>query len=76
MTTAILELIIIGAKIFSDERKEYFQKRSKKLMEKIFEVEDSDFYKKDQEAKGQAERQILMDQEELRKSFMEEAAKP
>lgn len=75
MGTAILELILVGAKIFSDERKEHFQSRSKKLMTKIFEVEDSDFYKKDMEAKGMAERQILIDQEELRKDFMAEAAK-
>lgn len=74
MGTAILELIAMGSKIFEMERREYFTKRSKKLMERIQEVEDSDFYKKDMEAKGRAERAILLDQEELRQEYMKAAA--
>jgi hypothetical protein len=75
MPTAILELIAIGAKIFSDERQEYFKSRSKKLMEKIQSVEDSDFYHKDMEAKGMAERQLMLDTEALRKEYIIEATK-
>lgn len=75
MATIILELILTGAKIFSDERKEYFENRSKKLMRKIQEVEDSDFYSKDMEAKGKAEREINLDVDELRKKYLMEAAK-
>lgn len=75
MPIAILELILIGAKIFSDERKEYFEQRSKKLMKEITDVEDSEFYKKDMEAKGKAERSLHMEVDELKKAFILEAAK-
>ena len=75
MPTAILELIVIGAKIFSDERQEYFKNRGKNLLTKIFEVEDSPFYQKDMEAKGLAERAIIVESDELRKEFMMESAK-
>lgn len=75
MATIILELILTGAKIFSDERKEYFENRSKKLMRKIQEVEDSDFYSKDMEAKGKAERELNNEVDDLRKQYLMEAAK-
>jgi hypothetical protein len=75
MPTAILELLVIGAKIFSDERKHYFEEKAKAQLKKILEVEDSEFYKKDMEAKGQAERQIILDTEELRKQFILESSK-
>ena len=75
MPTAILELILVGAKIFHDERKEYFESRSKKLMKEITDVEDSEFYKKDMEAKGKAERALHMEIDELKKHFLLEAAK-
>ncbi len=75
MATIILELILTGAKIFRDERKEYFENRSKKLMRRIQEVEDSDFYSKDMEAKGKAERELNLEVDELRKKYLLEAAK-
>lgn len=71
----ILELILIGSKIFSDERKEYFANRSKKLLATINMVEDSAYYQKDMEAKGQAQRQLMLDTEELRKQFVLESAR-
>ena len=71
----ILELILVGAKIFKDERQEYFANRSKELMKKIMEVEDSSYYDKDMEAKGQAQRQLNLDTDELRKQFILESAK-
>lgn len=75
MPTAILELILVGAKIFSDERKRHFENKSKELMKKITDVEDSEFYKKDMEAKGRAERDLNMEIDELKKQFLLEAAK-
>lgn len=75
MMSSILELVLVGAKIFHDERKNYFEGRAKKLMEEIFKVEDSDFYSKDMEAKGKAERQLMLEVEELRKKFIMEATK-
>jgi len=58
MGTEILKIISIGAKIFSDERQRYFEKKSKELQEEIYKVSDTDFYHKDMEAKGRAEREI------------------
>ena len=65
---------MIGAKIFSKEREEYFKNRAKKLMRKIQEVEDTEFYKKDMEAKGKAERELMLETDELRKEYVKEAA--
>ena len=73
--STILELILVGAQIFRDERKEYFESKTKKLMRKIQEVEDSDFYSKDMEAKGKAERELNLEVDELRKEYLKEAAK-
>lgn len=75
MGTAILELILVGAKIFSDERRRYFESKSKDLMKKITDVEDSEFYKKDMEAKGRAERDLQMEIDDLKKHYLLEAAK-
>lgn len=75
MGKMIVELILVGSKIFQDERKNYFENRSKELMTKIHEVEDSDFYSKDMEKKGKAERQLNLEVEELRKEYLKEAAK-
>jgi cell fate (sporulation/competence/biofilm development) regulator YmcA (YheA/YmcA/DUF963 family) len=75
MGTAILELILVGAKIFSDERKRHYENKAKNLMKKITDVEDSEFYKKDMEAKGRAERDLIMEIDELKKQFLLEAAK-
>lgn len=73
--TKILELILVGAGIFQSERKEYFENRSKKLMRKIQDVADSEFYSKDMEAKGKAERELNLEVESLRKEYLKEAAK-
>lgn len=73
MFTTILELILIGANIFSEERKRYYENKVKNLLRKIARVEDSDFYNKDMEAKGKAERELLIEVEELRKEFVKEA---
>lgn len=75
MANLILELILVGAKIFQDERKNYFENKVKKLMRKIHEVEDSDFYSKDMEAKGKAERELNLEVDDLRKEYLMEAAK-
>lgn len=73
--SSILQLITIGARIFSDERQEYFQNRSKKLLKKIIAVEDSSFYDKDMEAKGKAERALMIETDELRIEFVKAAVK-
>lgn len=75
MSAAILELIIVTGKFLTQERKEYFDNRAKKLLKEITDVEDSEFYKKDMEAKGKAERQIQIEVEDLRKEFMVEVSK-
>lgn len=75
MMGTILELILVGSKIFADERKNYFENRVKKLLIKIQEVEDSDFYSKDMEAKGKAERALLVEVDDLRKDYIKEATK-
>ena len=71
--SGILELITLGAGIFASERKEYFKNRVRKLLEEIQDVADSDFYSKDLEAKGLAERKLILEVDELRKEFVLEA---
>lgn len=73
MLTAILELITLGAKIFDKERSLYYINKAAKLQEKIQKVVDSEFYKKDMEAKGRAERELEMDTTKLRLEFVSEA---
>lgn len=75
METAILQLILVGAQIFQEERKRYYQNKAKSLLKIISDVEDIDFYKKDMEAKGRAQRDILINTDELQKEFLLEAAK-
>lgn len=71
MDTALwLQVLVKGADIYSSERAEYFKNRSKKLMRKIHQVEDSDFYSKDMEAKGRAERELQLEVDELRKEYL------
>jgi hypothetical protein len=71
----VLELILVGSKIFHDERKEQFAKRCRSLLRQIAEVEDAPFHLKDMEQKGIAERQLLIEVEDLRKAFILEASK-
>jgi len=73
MLKSFLDLIIIGAKTLSKERSLYYIKKATKLQEKIFEVEDSDFYNKDMEAKGKAERELASGVHNLRLEFVKEA---
>jgi nitrogen fixation/metabolism regulation signal transduction histidine kinase len=71
----ILELILVATKFISAERKNYFESKTKKLLNKIAAVEDSEFHKKDMESKGKAERQLAIEVEELRKEFIQEIIK-
>lgn len=73
MVTQILELITIGARVFSEERQRYYEGRTKKLLKIIANVADADFYDKDMDAKGKAERTLLIETEELRKEYIKEA---
>lgn len=70
---SILELIIIGAKLLASERERYFRGESEKLMREIQDVEDSDFYSKDMEAKGKAERELMTKTQALEFEFKAEA---
>lgn len=69
----ILELITIGAKIFSEERQRYYDNKVKDLQKKIFEVEDSSFYKKNMEAKGKAERALALEENQLAEELIKES---
>lgn len=73
MLKPILELITIGANLFDKERTLYYLKQAKKLEDEIHEVEDSDFYSKDMEAKGRAERELQSQVHQLRLQFVSEA---
>ena len=75
MFSKILAVITIGAKIFSDERQRYFEKKAKELQEEIYDVEDSEFYKKDMEKKGKAEREIARRKSSLMDEFISEGNK-
>lgn len=74
MLKPILELITIGARIFDKERTLYYLRQAENLEKKIHQVEDSDFYKKDMEAKGKAERELLSQVHQLRLQFVSEAS--
>ncbi len=75
MLKPILELIIAGAGIFSDERKLYYIKKAETQMKKIEKIEDTDFYNKDMNAKALAEREIERDTTKLRLEYIAEAKK-
>lgn len=75
MTEMILGLITISAKIFSDERRRYFEKEVKSLQDSIHEVADSDFYNKDMEAKGLAERELERRRDALAQEILREGNK-
>lgn len=63
--SAALKFATVALGVFSEERQRYYDNKIKKLHQRVFEVEDSDFYKKDMNAKGQAERAILMEENAL-----------
>jgi hypothetical protein len=75
MINQILELVKIGANIFSDERKLYFIKRVDELQAIVYKNEDADFYDKDMNQKAIAERQLAEETEKLRLKFVSEATK-
>lgn len=74
MTELILQIIATGAGIFRDERANHYKNKANDLKKKIFEVEDSGFYKKDMEAKGRAERDLLLEAEDLGRQYIKEAS--
>jgi len=74
MANLILQIIASGAGIFRDERANYYKNKADKLQKKIFEVEDSEFYKKDMEAKGNAQRELALETENLGREYIKEAS--
>lgn len=71
----VLELITVTAKFLTKERALYYINKAKGYEDKIKEVEDSEFYSKDMEAKGQAERELESNTSKLRLEFMAEVKK-
>lgn len=71
----ILDLILVGAKIFNDERRRYYENKVKKLKRKIISEEDKDFYDKDMNAKAKAERELAIESNSLALEFLNEATK-
>lgn len=69
---AILELITFTAKFLNQERKLYYINKADGYLKAIQNVEDSDYYKKDMDAKGKAEREIQQNTEQLRLEIMRE----
>lgn len=70
----ILELILIGARIFHSERERYYNKKVLKILTRIHEVEDSEFYQKDMEAKGMAQRELILEIDNLKDEIIREAS--
>ena len=73
MVNLILELVLVSAKLFSEERQRYYEKKAGDLLKEIDKQEDADFSKKDQNKKGQAERELKRRSEALAKEVMDEA---
>lgn len=71
----ILDLILIGAQVLKSERQQYFKSKVEKLFKEIQEVEDSDFYHKDMEKKGIAERELELQTHTLVNEFIKDAGK-
>jgi hypothetical protein len=75
LATGIIEMITVGAKVFSEERKRYYDKKTEELLQTIADNSGGDYYVRDMEAKGQAERALMMKTETLRKEWIEDMIK-
>lgn len=73
MLKSFLELITIGARTLEKERSLYYINKAMKLQERIVEISEANFYKKDMEAKGRAERELESSVHNLRLEFIKEA---
>ena len=73
MLKSFLDLIIIGAKTLEKERSLYYINKAYALQEVVHRVVDSNFYNKDMEAKGRAERELESAIHKLRLEFVKEA---
>jgi hypothetical protein len=63
----------IALKVFSEERQRYYKKKLEDLQDDINDVEDSDYYHKDQEKKGRAQRALLQKKSALEEEMKTEA---
>lgn len=63
----------IALKVFSEERQRYYKKKLEEIQNDINEVEDSDYYHKDQEKKGRAQRALLQKKAALELEMTAEA---
>ena len=71
--SAILDLATVSIRAFDNHKKRQYQARIKNLRNKIATVEDTDFYNKDMEAKGKAERELSNETLALKDEIMKDA---
>lgn len=73
--SAILDLATVSIRAFDNYAQRKYESRIRSLRQKISNVEDSDFYKKDMEAKGKAERELYHETMLLKDQIIKEANK-
>lgn len=71
--TLALQLVLTSAKLFSEERQRYYEKKAGELLAEIDKQEDAEFKKKDMNKKGQAERALKRRVQALGMEAMNEA---
>lgn len=72
---AIVEMISVSFKLFSEERKRYYDGKVKKLMRIIAENSGGgSYYDIDMEAKGKAEQALMIEVEPLRVEWLKDMA--
>lgn len=70
---AVVEMISVSLKLFSEERKRYYDGRVKKLLRTIAENNGGgNYYQTDMEAKGQAELALMIEVEPLRQEWLKD----
>jgi hypothetical protein len=65
----VAQIVLAGLHLFSSERQRYFQNEIKELQDEIDYQSDVEFSKKDQNAKGQAERELKRRKQALADNF-------
>jgi hypothetical protein len=72
---AIIEMITVSVKLFSEERKRYYDNKIKDILRTIAENSGGgSYYDLDMEAKGKAEQSLLIEVEPLRQEWIKDIA--
>lgn len=71
--SALVDLATVSIKAFDNHKQRQYKARIKSLRSKINRVEDSDFYSKDMEAKGKAERELHQELMTLKNDILKDA---